>query len=454
MLSITKTLRSLFARPATPPRPRRTRRPLRLECLEDRTLMCNPGELDPTFGGGDGISSKADFPGEADLARAVAVQPDGKILAGGRADVSAETISFTDFALARFNVDGSLDGSFGSGGMVTYNFSNSAFGSDDVIHAIAVQSDGKIVVAGQGGSDFGVLRYNTNGTLDKTFGKGGRVTTDFGGASDRASAVAIQPDGKIIVAGRGATNCVNCSGKIALARYTTAGKLDTSFDGDGKVITNLGTDADNEGVLGVAIQSNGKILAGGFSAGAGGLLAGDWTLLRYNSNGSLDAMFGSGGVVVTAGLGPLTSLALQLDGQIVAGGSALDINEEQVFAATRYNSNGTLDSSFDVDGIFVAPQIGVPCDPVCQGDGSRVRGVAVQSDGKIVLGGDALDNNRASTQFALVRLNSNGSFDNTFDSDGIALAAVGGAGGMALQADGKIVMSGTSHGILAARFCV
>src|SRR5205823_5199649 len=139
-----------------------------------------------------------------------------------------------DFAVARYNADGSLDTTFGSGGTVTTNFGPGA--TYDDADGVAIQSDGKIVVAGtcnRGGSDnvFAVARYNADGSLDSTFGSGGTVTTDFGlgGSDDSAYAVALQPDGKIVAAG--ATYLGGVPGDFALARYNPDGTLDSTFGG-------------------------------------------------------------------------------------------------------------------------------------------------------------------------------------------------------------------------------
>ena len=181
MLSITNVVRGLFARSATPQRPRRVPRRLQLECLEERTLMCNPGELDLTFDADGSLTTN--MGGAADSANGVAIQPDGKLVVAG-ATAGSSSQSTGDFAVARYNSNGTLDASFGAGGKVSIDFS----GRHDGARGVAVQPDGKIVVVGWAtpngnrarGKDLGIVRLNTNGTVDKSFGK---VALDVGGVA-------------------------------------------------------------------------------------------------------------------------------------------------------------------------------------------------------------------------------------------------------------------------------
>ncbi|KZM68192.1 delta-60 repeat domain-containing protein [Nocardia terpenica] len=213
------------------------------------------GQLDPSFGDGGKVST--DFGSESDIANAVVIQPDGKIVAVG---TSHGTASGDDIALARYAVDGKLDASFGNGGKVRTDLGSKA----DHANAAAIQSDGRIIVAGSTqdparGDNFAVARYTTDGKLDPSFGDGGKVSTDFGGESDIANAVVIQPDGKIVVVGT--SHGTDTGDDIALARYTTDGKPDISFGNDGKVSTDLGSKADHANAA--AIQSDGRIIVAG-----------------------------------------------------------------------------------------------------------------------------------------------------------------------------------------------
>jgi uncharacterized delta-60 repeat protein len=262
-----------------------------------------PSDLDATFGG-DGKVTTDIFAGN-DAARAIAIQANGKILAAGVA-FNGNT-GGNDFALARNDRNGSLDRTFGDHGKVTTHFVGSAhpqFNIADTANALLIQSNGKIVAAGvafngaTGARDFGVLRYNSQGDLDRRFGHGGMIITDFGGASAQANALALQPDGKLLVVGSTTdTICIGGNSDFALARYHPDGRLDTSFGTGGKVVTDF-TLLDE--ARAVHLLPNGKILVAGTSACITPPCASRaFVLLRYRSNGSLDSTFGNGGQVTT-----------------------------------------------------------------------------------------------------------------------------------------------------------
>lgn len=192
--------------------------------------QADAGDLDQTFGTGGRVNT--DFMNSFDFAFALAVQPDGKIIAAGE--------SVSDFALARYNTDGSLDASFGAGGKVTTDFSD----TPTLIRDLALQPDGKIIAIGDVNNqtstsfDFALARYNSDGSLDTTFGKGGKVTTDFGNNSaDIGIAVALQSDGKIVVTGLVSRNGAPTTQHFGLARYNSDGSLDLSFANGGKTST-------------------------------------------------------------------------------------------------------------------------------------------------------------------------------------------------------------------------
>ena len=236
-----------------------------------------------------------------------------------------------DFALARFNPNGSLDTSFSGDGKQTTDFGSSG----DRAHGVAIQADGKIVAAGDslGGSgfDFALARYNPNGSLDTSFSGDGKQTTDFGG-SEAASGVKLQSDGKIVAVGGDDSD-------FALARYNPNGSLDTTFSGDGKQTTDFGG---SDGARAVALQADGKIVAVGIAGGNGSSFA----VARYNPNGTLDPTFSGDGKQTTSFGGYLdgaTAVALQGDGKIVAVGHAGAANGD--FALARYNPNGSLDTT-------------------------------------------------------------------------------------------------------------
>src|SRR6266536_426685 len=321
-----------------------------------------PGDLDPSFGSSGKVTT--DF-GGSDAASAVAIQTDGRIVAAGRSGSG-------DFALARYNVDGSLDPTFGSSGMVMTDF-----GGSDAASAVAIQPDGRIVTAGRSGSgDFALARYNADGSLDPSFGSGGKVTTDFGGF-DLALGVALQSDAKIVAAGQGGS-----SFDFALARYNADGSLDTSFGSGGIVTTDFGFGSGFGGAL--AIQSDGKIVAAG-RAGS------DFVVARYNGDCSPDASFGSGGIVTTDFGGLLFdaafAVALQSNGKIVVAGSALGTSAD--FALARYTTDGNLDASFGSGGKVTTDFGGFDV----------ASGVALQADGKIIAAGQG----GSGSDFALAR---------------------------------------------------
>jgi uncharacterized delta-60 repeat protein len=331
------------------------------------------GTLDTSFDGDGKLTTV--FGPSYDTASRVALQSDGKIVVSGYSEVSG---SGDDFALARYNADGTLDTSFDGDGKLTTAFVGA---SVDRGYSMAVQSDGKIIVAGRSNSDFALARYNANGTLDTSFDGDGKVTTDFGALDDGLS-VAVQSDGKIVVAGYSDSTT---SADFAIARYNVDGTLDTSFSSDGKLTTDFGTRFDYG--RSVAVQSDGKIVVAGNSDNS-------IAMARYNANGTLDTSFDGDGKLTTNFGGAsvmATSVVVQSDGKIVVAGSS-SIGTNTDFAVARYNANGSLDTSFDGDGRLTT-DFGSYLDQGID--------VAVQSDGKIVVVGAM--NNGADEDFAVAR---------------------------------------------------
>jgi len=342
---------------------------------------------------------------------------------------------------------GDLDPTFGTTGMVTTDISRST----DIANAVAVQSDGKLVVVGQtyknndySTEDFVVARYNTDGTLDTTFGRGGKVRTDFPGLAAVPSAVVIQADGKIVVAG-GAFPLFTFLGNFELVRYNPNGSLDRSF-GNGGIVTT--TFPEGSYAFDVALQSDGKIIAAGtvfVDFNPGDQSDTDFALARYNSDGSLDTTFGNGGTVMTdffANEDDAFSVLIQPDGKIVAVGSANNPASYYDFAAVRYLSNGTIDTSFGVAG-KVSTDFG-------DQNFDRARSAALQSDGRIVAAGFAISQNGGVQNFSVARYTSNGVLDTTFSGDGKTQIDFGNccqsAMKVLLQSDGKIITVGGSNG--------
>jgi uncharacterized delta-60 repeat protein len=351
-------------------------------------------DLDPTFGQGGVVLT--DFGHSYDWAYAVALQPDGKIVVAGVSDASGSK----DFALARFGPNGALDRSFGHDGLVTEQL---RFLTTDIIHGLVIQPDGRIVVAGvtfedvltlRPHGDFMVARYNSDGTDDLSFGIGGVTTTDFSdGSYDEPHAVVLQPDGRIVLAGYtnsgGGPGVLFGADQLALARYMPNGLLDSSFGQDGKVVFDGGSL--DERILALALAPDGSLLAGGYTNGE---RRGDLLLARIRNNGVLDSGFGNTkkGFSVNdldTNSERISSLVLQPDGRIVAGGQTAVANNSD-FAVFRYDSNGVFDPTFGRGGV-ASFDFG--------GREDRVHAVALQSDGKIVAVG------QSEADFAVVRFN-------------------------------------------------
>lgn len=418
-----------------------------IETLESRRLLSG-GNLDATFGAG-GITT-TDFAGRNDAGRSIALQSDGKLLVAG----SKQGSDFrSDFAVARYNADGSPDTTFGAGGKVTKDLA----GLNDIATGIAVQADGKIVVGGYGtitsGNDFALVRYNGDGSLDDgsaddstpgdSFGTGGVVTFDTG-TTDTAGGLAIQSDGKIIIVGYSFNS--GTSFDFRLVRFNTDGSLDDgsgtdltpadSFGTSGLVTTDIGGSADS--ARSIEIQSDGKIVVAGQS-NLGAVNGNDFALARYNADGSLDSTFGSGGLVTTSLGGTddiVWGLAVEPDGQIVAAGYTGTISNftSHDVALARYNDNGALDAGFGTGGIALTDM----------GGDDYGFGVAVQSDGNLIVAGRS--SSTGGGDIALLSYSSNGTLDGTFGSGGIVTTDIAGstdeATGLVIQPDGKIVVGG------------
>ncbi len=329
------------------------------------------------------------------------------------------------FALARYNTNGTLDPTFAGDGRQTTNF-----GAQDGAHGVVLQADGKIVAVGRaGGGGLAVGRYMPNGSLDPTFSGDGKQTANPG--TGEAKAVALQANGKIVVAGTAGFGPE--SRAFVVARFNPNGSLDASFSGDGVQVTVFAAPGSNRcrcGARGVAVRSDGKIIAVGFAGVA------DFALARYNPNGSLDPNFSGDGKQVTdfGGAEYANAVALQPDGKVVAVGSQSGEGIFFAFALARYNANGSLDPSFSGDGKQLTNF----------GGDAVARGVALQGDGKIVAVGKAITGEPAD-QFAVARYNPNGALDPTFSGDGrqrTGFGEGGSANAVAIQPDGKIVAVG------------
>ena len=340
------------------------------------------GNLDHSFGT-DGIVT-TDLGGPGDEAYDAALTPDGGIVVVGATDAAG--IQKQDFGIVRYKPDGTRDASFGSAGIVTTDF----FGSGDVANAVAVQADGKIVVGGFAvdamgiNSDFALARYTANGALDTSFGTNGIVTTDLGTQSDDIRALAIAPDGRIVVTGTAGED-------IALARYTPDGKLDAGFGTGGKTITDLGFD---DIASGVAVLPDGAIVIAGDTLGP--KRNRDFLLGRYRADGTPDSAFGHNGTVTTdLGVGDdfAENVAADSQGRIVLVGRTTSATILDM-ALVRYQANGALDTGFGGDGIVTAD---------FHGRGEFGEDLAFDAAGRIVAAGYTA--NGSDTEFALMRVN-------------------------------------------------
>lgn len=343
------------------------------------------GSLDTDFGTNG--KTTIDFGQREDTANAVALQSNGKIILAG-ATFSGQNA--TDFAIARLNADGTLDTDFDEDGRAQLEID--VF--EDAIHALIIDSNGKILVAGSTrssstDSEFALARFNTDGSLDTTFGNNGTVTLDFNLEEDTAHTLAIDPFGNIFVAGASGTGL---DSDIALAKLSRSGQLDTSFGTQGKVTTNLGNREDI--AYDMAIDNNGKILIAGVTQSA--TFGSDIALLRYTAGGSLDTTFNEDGVVLTDvndRTDVALALAVQSDNKILVAGNSHVNGLDDDTVLIRYESDGDLDTTFNFDGIVLTS---------FTNNEDIATDIAIQSDDKIVTAGVAADELNSAT-FALAR---------------------------------------------------
>ena len=315
------------------------------------------------------------------------------------------------FALARYNIDGTLDLNFGNTGLVTTKFSSGSLHTYADGHSVTIQKDGKIIVVGNisyfdsQGFDLGLARYNVDGSLDTNFGSNGKVVTNLGGSGqgDEAHFVTTQSDGKILVAGGRGYD-------FALLRYNTDGSLDSSFDNDGIVTTHISNSAWSPG-NGMALQADGKIVLAGITLNNDNW---DFVLLRYDSNGSIDSSFGSNGKVISDFRNNNDSFSsesgysvkIQSDGKILIAGDVYSSEFRHDFILARYNIDGSLDTDFGFGG-----KITTDFDSKVD----YARSMIIQPDGKIVLAGYSYNKDGTGAVFSLARYTINGDLDLSFN---------------------------------------
>ncbi len=390
-------------------------------------VKAQPGTLDQSFGT-DGKVFSESFSGSC---KAMAIQSDGKIVAVGAGRFN----SVDGFLIVRYNGDGTLDSSFGDKGRVIVHFSEVGTSR---IESVAVLPNGKILAAGSfyeinaGNTDVVLLQYNSNGNLDSSFGTNGIVRTDVA-RYDLIYDMAVQQDGKIVVAGNRVKN-ENDNETSFTVRYMPDGSLDNSFGEKGIVLTNYNNNIE---ISCVALQADGKIITGGIYNGDG-----VYILTRYQPNGSLDSSFGVNAIArMEFGnyYGTLADIAIQADGKIIASG-----NNDYVFdyhmVVARFTANGAVDSSFGGNKGYTTPFFN-------KDSRSYGRTALVQEDGKIIVAGTYVT---TKAFFTVLRLKENGIPDSSFGENGISLTAFEDAGTITsntalLQTDGKVVLAGTSY---------
>jgi uncharacterized delta-60 repeat protein len=376
-------------------------------------LMAQAGSLDPTFGTNGIVTTSGTS------AVGAALQSDGKILVAGTSSSGA--------AVFRYNTNGTLDSTFGTAGQVTLNNDNSG-----PAFAVAVQGDGKILIAAPDDLSLGIFRLETNGSLDTSFGSNGvAVISGTGGIflTPANGQIVPQTDGKILV-----ITFSSSLGDRIFERLLSDGTPDSTFGTNGAAVLLAGSAA-------MTLQSSGKILVLAAAPTIGGAVA------RYETNGSLDATFGAAGQ--SAGFGNGAGIALiETSGKFIIGGSIVTAPSTEggttSFLVNRYTANGNIDTTFGTNGSATAtfPNNGF----------STVAGVALQSNGEIVAGGLTAPSSTSltSSSFALARFTASGTLDTTFGTNGLVTTTIGTKGSaintLLIQADGKILAFGNNNG--------
>jgi uncharacterized delta-60 repeat protein len=387
-------------------------------------IKAAPGDLDQTFGSGGKVVT--DFNG-ADYITDIALQPDGKVVVVGGSYIFDDIYDAPRFMVARYNSNGSLDNSFGDSGKFICDYCNPSGAN-----SVAIQPDGKIVVAGSvlslgsnNNYNFFITRFNSDGSLDSAFG-GGIFTTDFFGYSDSIRSIVIQPDGKIVAAGH--VGIEGSKSIFGLIRYNANGFLDSTFGIGGKVTTSF-NGGQFDSAVALVLQANGKLVAAG-------RIGDDVGLARYNSDGSLDPTFGNGGIVITNFAGQyvgVAALVLQADGKLVAAGKITND-----FGLLRYHPDGSLDSTFGSGGKVTTD---------FHGSNDGINKIVLQTDGKIVAAGYVYNND--TSDFGVARYKTNGTLDTTFGTGGkITTDFSSGddeAGSIVLQPNGGIIAAGNTY---------
>jgi uncharacterized delta-60 repeat protein len=364
------------------------------------------GSVDTSFGS-DGHAVAAVGPSD-DYAQAMVVQADGKIIVAGWGAGNQGSV----MQLVRWQRDGGMDTSFGNGGRVLLDLGGGA----EAAHAVALQADGKLLVAGSvdetgKGKSVLLVRLNADGSIDSGFGQGGQVVSAIGGGSGEAFAIAVQADGKIVLGGHAARSATTGL-DFALLRFNSNGTPDTSFGQGGVVVDAMRAGTQRDSVYALALQVvNGEtmIVAAGGEA--------DFVVQRYRADGSRDSTFGGGSSrigIFASSIGAARALTVTADNKIVVVGH---VNEDM--AVVRLLADGAFDTGFSQDGRVITP--------VSAGNWDEAHAVVVQADGKIVVGGWVYSGNSSSGDHAVLRYGADGTLDSGFGSAGITITPVSGA---------------------------
>lgn len=392
-----------------------------------------------------GVNGKRILPlGTANaFSRSMVIQPDGKAVLA----CITNNATSNDFAVVRLLENGQPDPDFGTGGIVSTDF----FDKTDVAEAVALDEFNRIIVAGYveqvDGFEFAVARYLPDGRLDETFDGDGRATVALG-ATAFCKDVAIQADNKIVIGGY-VLNPLSATNEYTLVRFDTTGQLDPTFDGEGIVMTHMGMGAGVANAL--TIQPDGKIVLAGQVFNEATFF---WEIgiARYDTDGTLDPAWDHDGIVFApvAGVNPtINEIVLQSDDKIIVGGYSGTAPSNNKFTVARFHSNGTPDESFDEDGIVI-DSYGF--------EDNQINAMVLQPDGHLIIAGTTLVGNV--DRFALARLDAAGHFDEPFGDEGKVVSVISqndGISAMALQSDGKLVVAGESFdgarfNIVAARY--
>jgi len=375
------------------------------------------GSWDSSFNSGTGPNARVE---------SLALQSDGKVLIGG---------AFTAFngtncnGIARLNANGSLDGSFNPGSVLTYNYLTYAF----MVYSLAVQADGKVVIGGSfsvnGTNSNNLARFNANGTLDGAFNPGA-------GADGEVYSVGLQPDGRVVTGGN--FTAVNGTVRSYVARLNTAGSVDSGFD-PGKAISGYYADP----ISSLVVQPDGKVLLGGWFNDVQGVYRNH--VARLNANGRLDSTFDPG----TGANGPVQAVAVQADGKVLIGGQFSTVNGTNCNSVARLNANGSLDLSFQPNVATINPGSDCPPGYFCSTGLWTTTHLLVQPDGQVLIGGHlatyvwpAFEGEDMQIRYRpfIGRFNVNGSRDNSFDAGINASWSYSPLTALILQPDGKVLV--------------